>query len=63
MSTGDTSHIVPKLAYTKWALDLFSSCNIWYDMLWPNRLRHSLQESQVSKTGPSVDWDICELLA
>ena len=32
-------------------------------MLWPNRLRHSLQESSGMQTGPSVDWDLCELLA
>ena len=31
-------------------------------MLWPNRLRHSLQEFPGKQTDPSVDWDLCELL-
>ena len=33
------------------------------NMLWPNRLWHSLQESPGEQTDPSVDWDLCELLA
>ena len=34
---------------------------VWHALAY--RLRHSLQKSPGKQTDPSVDWDLCELLA
>lgn len=40
-----------------------SSCDVWCDMFWPNRLWYSHRLSPDRQTDPSVDWDLYACLS